>query len=63
MAVDYRAEALKERAAGDTLLGITVTTDDLTEKAALAARAGQHFAIAARFEQLHFDTLTDGLAG
>lgn len=62
MALNYRDEALKERAAGDTLLGVAVTTDDITEKAALAARASQHFAVAARFEQLHFDTLTDGLA-
>ncbi|WP_141677809.1 hypothetical protein [Microbacterium oleivorans] len=61
MTMDYNAEAHLQRAAGDTLLGTAVTTDDLTEKAALAARAGQHFAIAARFEKLHFDALTDGL--
>lgn len=62
MPTDYRNEALKERAAGDTLLGVAVTTDDASEKATLAAKASQHFAIAARFEQLHFDSLTEGLA-
>ena len=59
--LDYREEALKSRAAGDTLLGVAVTTDDITEKASIAARASQHFAVAARFEQLHFDSLTSDL--
>ena len=61
MTLDYRNEALKERSAGDTILGVAVTTDDAAEKAALAARASQHFAVAARLEQLHFDALTEGL--
>ncbi|MGC5225411.1 hypothetical protein ACPW96_22840 [Micromonospora sp. DT81.3] len=61
MTLNYRDEALKERSAGDTLLGKAVTTDDITEKAALASRAAQHFAVAGRFEQLHFETLTGGL--
>ena len=59
--LDYREEALRARAAGDTLLGVAVTTDDITEKASIAARASQHFAVAAHFEQLHFDSLTNGL--
>ena len=45
MTLDYRNEALKERSAGDTLLGVAVTTDDAGEKAALAARASQHLSL------------------
>lgn len=55
---DFQMEALKQRAAGDSLLGRCVTTDDIKSKAAMATDAAHHYAIAARFEELHFDSIT-----
>ncbi|WP_454115809.1 hypothetical protein [Microbacterium aurum] len=58
MSLDYWEEALKQRAEGDTLCGLAVTTDDIGRKADLADLASRHYAIAARFEELHFHQLT-----
>ena len=61
MTLNYRDEALQQRSAGDTALGLAVTADDTREKVNLASKAAQHFAVAARFEELHFESLTAGL--
>ena len=58
MSLDYWEEALKQRAEGDTLCGLAVTTDDIGRKADLADLTSRHYAIAARFEELHFHQLT-----